>query len=139
MDKDSPSPGTGSPAVAKRIEELQPRLPSLAEDLGELAKLIGFSITGALNKARIITEKVLHGLCQQKGMSWGQAEPTLERMIGPLVSASHIPKNVAIHVRTIQGYTSRGSHYLESALTGCHLDIAVRALIEFLDWSAKTA
>jgi hypothetical protein len=139
MGEESPAPDKKeTPAVHKRLHELQARLPSLAEDLGELGNLEGISITGAMNKTRIITEKVLHRLCTCKNVSWGQAEPTLERMIGPLVSSGCIPKNVAIHVRTIQGYSSPGSHYQESALTGRHLDIAVQALIEFLDWVPET-
>jgi hypothetical protein len=101
-----------------------------------LNELSGISIPSALNKVRYITEKQLHHLCSRGGVAWGQGEPTLERMLGPLVSAGCLPKGVAIHVRTIQAYSSPGSHYQEAALSSCHLDIAVQAVIEFLDWAA---
>jgi hypothetical protein len=138
MDQGSPVPGQGVPRVNERLRGLQARFHSLAADLNELGKLAGISVPGALNKARFVTEKVLHRLCSRGGVSWGTAEPTLERMIGPLVSAGCIPKSVAIHVRTIQAYASPGSHYQESALTGTHLDIAMQALCAFLDWFPPT-
>ncbi len=62
----------------------------------------------------------------------------LERMIGPLVAARHVPKDVAIHVRTIQANTSPGSHFQESALSDSHADIALTALKEFLLWYQNT-
>lgn len=55
-------------------------------------------------------------------------------MIGPLVAGGYIPKNVAIHVRTIQANSSAGSHYQEFELTKSHVTIAQSALIEFLNW-----
>jgi hypothetical protein len=122
-----------NPALSK-LDDLQKRIPELAEDLRTLKTLIGVDVPSALNKIRFITEKVLRGLCEQSGISWGDAEPTLERMIGPLASAGCIPKNVALHVRTIQGNTSPGSHFQESALTPAHVTIALNALFEFLDW-----
>jgi hypothetical protein len=91
------------PTANERLRGLGMRLPYLAEDLVELDKPSGISVPSGLNKIRFITEKVLHGLCTGKQVSWGEGEPTLERMIGPLVSAACLPKSVATHVRTHTG------------------------------------
>jgi hypothetical protein len=133
------SEGGDTRSVNGRLQGLKTKLSFLADDLGELEKLSGISVPSALNKARFVVEKVLHGLCTRKGVSWGQAEPTLERMIGPLVASDRVPKSVAVHVRTVQAYASPGSHYQESALSGIHLAIAKEALVGFLEWVAETA
>src|SRR5262249_37591714 len=62
----------------------------------------GISVPSALNKIRFIAEKVLWQVCDCEGLSWGQGEPTLERMIGPLVAAAWVPRSVATHLRTVQ-------------------------------------
>lgn len=116
------------------IQDLKRKAADLAEDLNALEALLGVDVPSSLNKIRFITEKVLQGLCRSKGISWGQAEPTLERMIGPLVAADCIPKNVALYVRTVQMNTSPGSHYQESPLSESHVVIAQNALVEFLEW-----
>ena len=119
------------------IRELKSKVAGLAEDLDALEALLEVDVPSSLNKIRFITEKVLQGLCKTNSVSWGQAEPTLERMIGPLVAADCIPKSIAIHVRTVQMNTSPGSHYQESALSQSHVTIAQNALIEFLDWYCR--
>jgi hypothetical protein len=129
------APG-GGPSPEDRLQSLLRTLPTFAEDLQVLTRLCGIDAASALNKVRFITEKVLLDLCSSSGVAWGQAEPTLERMIGPLVSAGRIPKNIAIHVRTIQTNASPGSHYQESALSEPHVLIARYALITFLEWFA---
>jgi hypothetical protein len=116
------------------LRELEAALPEFAEDLATLESLAGVDIPSSLNKIRCITEKALFQLCTRKGVSWGEAEPTLERMIGPLVAARCVPKNVAVHVRTIQANTSPGSHYQESPLSSSHLNIARAALADLLRW-----
>jgi hypothetical protein len=116
------------------LHNLKTRVAELADDLGTLEALIEVDIPSSLNKIRFITEKALQNLCKKNNVSWGEAEPTLERMIGPLVSHGCIPKSVAVHVRTIQGNTSPGSHFQESALTPAHVSIAQNALVEFLNW-----
>jgi hypothetical protein len=126
-------------AASERCDELRRRLPALSEDLRALQELCAADVPSALNKMRYITEKALHQLCLARGVLWGQAEPTLERMIGPLVSARCLPGNIAIHVRTIQGNASPGSHYQASALTASHVGIARSALLEFLEWFAASA
>lgn len=118
------------------LQELSKRLVDLSTDLQALEGLLELDIPSSLNKIRFITEKSLHKLCKSREVSWGQAEPTLERMIGPLVSTGYIPKNIAIYVRTIQAYTSPGSHYQESALSNAHVRFAQEALLEFLQWYA---
>src|ERR1051326_4795091 len=97
----------------RQLQGLKIKLANLSADLESLEYLLEVDISSALNKVRFITEKVLYNLCTKKSISWGQAEPTLERMIGPLLSAGVIPKSIAIHVRTIQTNTSPGSHYQE--------------------------
>jgi hypothetical protein len=116
------------------MQQLKARLQDLRKDLETLESLVSVDVPSSLNKIRFVTEKVLHKLCRSKGTSWGQGEPTLERMIGPLLAGEHIPKSVGIHIRTIQNYTSPGSHYQASTLTASHLRIAQDALIEFLWW-----
>jgi hypothetical protein len=109
----------------------------LREDLDALQKLSELDIPSALNKIRFITEKVLHTLCTLNKVDWGQAEPTLERMLGPLVSTKCIRKDIGIHLRTIQSITSPGSHYQEARLATSHLDTAFIALAGFLEWYSK--
>jgi hypothetical protein len=126
-----------APATNDRLRELQVRRSALADDLRELGELMRISVPSALNKVRYITEKELHRLCRRDGVSWGQGEPTLERMIGPLVATGSVPKDVATHIRTIQTNASPGSHYQESALSRSHLDIAMQAMVELLDWAGQ--
>jgi hypothetical protein len=119
------------------IQQLKHKVQDLTGDLEALEALLEVDIPSSLNKIRFITEKVLQALCKSKGVSWGQAEPTLERMIGPLVAANCVPKSIAVHVRTIQMNTSPGSHYQESALSQSHVAIAQNALLEFLEWYCR--
>jgi serine/threonine protein kinase len=125
--------------TCRRLRDLGGKLVDLADDLRVLEQLIVMDVPSSLNRMRYITEKVLFQLCQKHGVAWGQAEPTLERMLGPLVAAGHVPKNVAIHVRTVQGYTAVGSHYQASSLSVAHAVIALAALTEILRWSAGAA
>jgi hypothetical protein len=120
-----------------RFEHIKRTVADLADDLDSLEKLLDLDVPSSLNKIRFITEKTLQALCRKHGVAWGQAEPTLERMVGPLVSSDVIPRNIAIHVRTIQANTSPGSHYQESPLSTSHAAIAQNALIEFLDWYCR--
>jgi hypothetical protein len=121
-----------------QIQQLKEKLADLSEDLASLEKLLGVDVPSSLNKIRFITEKVLHTMCIRRGVTWGEAEPTLERMIGPLTSEGVIPKNIATLVRTIQTNTSPGSHYQEHALSQTHVTIAQTALVEFLEWYFST-
>jgi hypothetical protein len=120
------------------LHELRMLLGDFSDDLLALENILGVDVPGSLNKIRYITEKVLHRLCTAKSIPWGEGEPTLERMIGPLVAAKAIAKNVAVHVRTIQANTSPGSHYQESPLSNSHATIAASALGEFLFWYHTT-
>jgi hypothetical protein len=122
----------------KELTELKQNLPELAQDLANLEKLLAVDVPSALNKIRYITEKVLHGLCTKSGVSWGQAEPTLERMIGPLAAAGRIPKSAAIHVKTVQLVASPGSHFQESELTQAHVEIAMLGLAGLLEWLSSS-
>jgi CHASE2 domain-containing sensor protein len=133
------TPGRLQALKAKLSAHPDARLTSFRDDLQALEQLAPLDAPGALNKVRYITEKVLHQLCLARNVSWGQAEPTLERMIGPLVAAGWVPKNMAAHVRTIQAYSSPGSHYQESPLSQAHVRIAQEALVELLDWYVTAA
>jgi hypothetical protein len=114
------------------------RVPAdVSEEIRSLERLSQGDVPSILNKIRFITEKVLYNLCVRSETSWGQADPTVERMLGPLVARGVIPRNVAVHVRTIQINASPGSHYQESALTRRHAVIAQEALMEFLEWYAQ--
>jgi hypothetical protein len=132
--KEAQKPIRGS---EQQLTELQGKLPSMAEDLGALEMLLSVDVPASLNKMRYIVEKALLELCAWKSIDWGQAEPTLERMIGPLVAAGCIPRNIAIHVRTIQTNASPGSHYQESAMSNSHVTIALSALTAFLNWFSE--
>jgi hypothetical protein len=103
--------------------------------LEDIEQLAGICIPSTLNKIRYLTERILVLLCKRYEIAWGQAEPTLERMIGPLVAGNIVPKNTAIHLRTIQSNASPGSHYQESPLSRSHLNIASQALVEVLEWA----
>jgi hypothetical protein len=133
------SPQDGPATETDRLHALRKRLSSVAGDLQSLETLMPVDIPSSLNKMRFITEKVLHELCVRKNVGWGQAEPTLERMIGPLLAGGFIPKNVVIYVRIIQVNVSPGSHYQESALSQANVKIARDALVEFLEWVASGA
>jgi hypothetical protein len=112
-------------------------LPEFDADLRALENLLStpnVDVGSTLNKIRYVTEKVLYTLCTRDSISWGKAEPTLECMIGPLLAKGTIPKNVGIHVRTIQTNASPGSHYQETPLELSHVRHAQCALKEFLDW-----
>jgi tetratricopeptide (TPR) repeat protein len=118
----------------QRLRALENRVEEIGEDLRVLRDLLDRDNQSALNKIRYVTEKVLHRLCSERGVSWGSAEPTVERMIGPLVAAKALPKGVALHVRTIQTHASPGSHYQEEPLSATHVHLAQLALVEFLEW-----
>jgi hypothetical protein len=121
--------------LSGQLEELGQRLPALAADLDALGKLRRTpDVNSGLNKIRFITEKVLHDLCRRHGVTWGDAEPTLERMLGPLTAEQSIPKPIAPYVHTIQKCASPGSHYQEIALSPAHVTLALQALVEFLQW-----
>jgi hypothetical protein len=129
----------GDPAdtSAERLLSLKGRLPDLAPDLSALEAVWGVDLPLVLNKVRYITEKVLHRLATGAGVSWGEKDATLENMIGPLTSRKVIPKNVAIHVHTIQKNASAGSHYQEHPLSEPHGAIARAALVELLEWYSQ--
>ena len=55
-------------------------------------------------------------------------------MIGPLRAKKILPAPIASHLRSIQSTTSPGSHYQMDKLTDSHVQIAMLALIELLDW-----
>lgn len=114
-----------------QFQELKNRLQDLRKDLDALESLVEIDIPGSLNKIRFVTEKVLHKLCTAQNLSWGHAEPTLERMIGPLLANGSIPRNIGIHVRTIQSNANPGSHYQEATLGQSHLQIAETVLLSF--------
>jgi CheY-like chemotaxis protein len=121
-------------SASNRIHQLSTQRTTLSADLSALNALSITDIPSTLNKVRYISEKVLHSICQQRGIAWGAGEATLERMIGPLTSTGTIPKDVSIHVRTIQANTSPGSHYQEANLSEAHALIAEQALFEVLEW-----
>jgi tetratricopeptide (TPR) repeat protein len=106
----------------------------MRDDLGRLRALAGFDSASALNKCRYISERVLRTLCDQTGTSWGKTEPTLENMLGPLVARGVIPKNIGVHLRTIQANASPGSHFQSEPLSDAHVFIAVVALLDVLEW-----
>jgi CheY-like chemotaxis protein len=120
--------------IRQRLQAQGARLPELSEDLRALDRLFETDVQSALNKVRVVAEKVLHRLCTDQGVSWGSAEPTLERMLSPLVSSGVIPKDVGVHVRTVQTNANFGSHFQQSAPSSAHLAIAANALAEFLVW-----
>src|SRR5258706_16232876 len=107
-----------------RLRTLETRVGELSSDLRVLRTLVEQDHASALNKIRYVTEKVLHKLCQEHAITWGNSEPTVENMIGPLIAKKVIPKNVALHVRTIQTNASPGSHYQETPLTATHVQLA---------------
>jgi hypothetical protein len=114
-------------------------LPELSGDLAVLEQLLALDVPSSLNKMRYVTEKVLQQLCARHHVSWGDAEPTIERMIGPLVSARCVPKNIAIYVRIVQLTTSPGSHFQEAGLSDAHVRIGLLGLSGFLGWVADRA
>jgi hypothetical protein len=131
-------PPTGDDRSAEgRLQTLAQTLPDVAEDIHVLTQLSRIEVASALNKIRFITEKILHRLCISNDVSWGQAEPALARMLGPLIAGGYIPSDIAIHVRTIQANANPGSHYQEAALGDSHVSIARHALIGFLEWFAQ--
>jgi hypothetical protein len=134
--KETQKPAGGS---EEQLSALVSKLPSLADDLRALVLLHQVDVPSSLNKMRYISEKVMLELCTDKGVAWGQGEPTLERMIGPLVAAGCIPKSIAVHVRTVQTNASPGSHYQEVALSSAHVTIALSALTAFLNWFSENS
>ena len=118
----------------KRIEHIEETVNEMRSELRTLRVLMQTDHPSALNKIRFITEKILSQMCKDHAVTWGKAEPTLENMIGPLVAAGCIPKDIAIFVRNIQSNTSPGSHFQESPLSAPHVQIAQMALVEFLEW-----
>src|SRR5438128_1321389 len=95
----------------EQLRALHGELPQLAAELQTLDQLLELSdVNPPLNTIRSITERVLHELCLQKGVSWGQGKPMLERMIGPLAAGAHLPDDVWLHVQTLQRYGNPASH-----------------------------
>jgi hypothetical protein len=124
--------------VQDRLRDLRRVLVDVSDEIQSLEHLLQVDVPSSLNKIRFITEKLLHKLSIRHNTRWGEAEPTLERMLGPLVSQRVVPKHIAVHVRTIQMNASPGSHYQEFALTRTHAIIAQQALIEFLEWYSQS-
>jgi tetratricopeptide (TPR) repeat protein len=124
-------------ATEDRLRTLETQVEELSADLRVLRTLVEQDAASALNKIRYVTEKVLHRLCGEHGVSWGNGEPTVENMIGPLIAKKVIPKNVAIHVRTVQTNASPGSHFQETPLSATHVQVAQIALLDFLEWFYK--
>ncbi len=120
-------------SLEARLDRLERSLDEQASDL-RLVRSYLADPHATLNKVRYITEGVLHRLCKQHGISWGKAEPTLENMFGPLVAGGVVPKNIGIHLRTIQTNASPGSHFQETPLTASHVNIALLALVDVLEW-----
>jgi hypothetical protein len=127
-----------SGSVEAKLQVLAQAIPSMSDDLQALQRVLGTDVPSSLNKIRYVAEKILFRLCRQTQVSWGQGEPTLERMVGPLIASGCLPKNVAIHVRTIQSNSSPGSHYQEFELSTSHVEIASQALLELLGWFKTT-
>lgn len=121
--------------IQARINHLEHTVAALRADLLTLRQVVALDdVSSALNKTRVLTERVLYELCREHDVSWGKAEPTLERMIGPLVSRGVLPKTIALHARTVQANASPGSHFQENALVGAHVHIALLGLLEILEW-----
>jgi len=120
--------------TSRRLRRLETVVADIRADLELLQELVGRDAPSALNKIRYVTEGVLQGLCERHAVTWGGGEPTLERMIGPLLAAGAIPKHIAIHIRTIQTNASPGSHYQAAALGATHVQVSQIALVELLEW-----
>lgn len=116
------------------LVRMEHEIGELADDLRVLRTLSAVDIGSALNKVRVITERFCVAMCHDHAIKWGEAEPTVERMIGPLTSAGVLPRAIGLHVRTIQNNSSPGSHYQQHPLNRSHLEIALRALVEILAW-----
>lgn len=119
-----------------RLSGLAERLPAWSQELGTLDTLLDVDVAASLNKMRTLTERMLYELCVAHDVSWGKGEATLERMVGPLLAAGRLPKQVGIHVRTVQSNASPGSHYQEEALDEQHLTVTLLAFVAVLDWYA---
>jgi hypothetical protein len=126
-----------SPDGRSRLRALQASLPAYGEELGLLERLLDLDPAASLNKMRTLTERMLLELCSEHQVSWGAAEPTLERMIGPLLAGGHLPRHVGLHVRTVQTNASAGSHYQPHPLDDEHATVALMALLAVLEWSAS--
>jgi class 3 adenylate cyclase len=124
-----------------QLASVKSKLPEdFAKDVVDLERLLDVTdFPRVLNKIRYITEKVLFQLCTDNGIQWGKDEIMLERMIDPLRSNRILPRNVAIHVETIQRHAGAGSHFRQDPLSHAHVTIALTALIEFLNWFALGA
>lgn len=118
----------------ERLRRLEGTVAGMSSDLKMLRALLTQDHASALNKIRFVTEKALHTLCTTNQVGWGNGEPTLENMIGPLLARKIIPKNIGVHVRTIQSNASPGSHFQETPLDATHVHVAQVALVEFLEW-----
>ena len=124
--------------LLERLDDLEDKLDHFSNDLNVLKQLHGFQDSQAqLNKIRYISEGVCTYLCKEHSVTWGDKEPTLERMLGPLRAAKVLPAPIHSHLRSIQSTTSPGSHYQQDKLTESHCQIALLALIEVLDWYIK--
>lgn len=121
-----------APEIVSRIEQLAGRNAELATDLRKIEQLAPLDVQSSLNLIRRICEAHLLALCKRTETSWGDAQPTLERMIGPLIAKKHVPSGIAAHVRTVQAITSPASHHQADEFGGDHLDVAVRALLNVL-------
>jgi two-component system response regulator AtoC len=133
-----PLDGLGGVLVAE-LRQLQTEAPDLAADLANLERAMPGDIPGSLYKIRYLTERILRQLCSQQHVSWGKDEPTLGSMIGPLIFSGCVPRNMSIHVRTIQTIANAGAHFQESPLSERHLAIALAALIPFLQWATESS
>ena len=121
--------------LVDRLEHLETKLAHFSKDLKVLQQLHSIQDPQAqLNKIRYISEGILQLLCKRYDVGWGKSEPTLERMIGPLRAKKILPAPIASHLRSIQSTTSPGSHYQMDKLSDSHVQIAMLALIELLDW-----
>jgi tetratricopeptide (TPR) repeat protein len=120
--------------IDDRILRIETTIAEIGGELRKLRQLAGIDHGSALNKVRYVTEMVLRRLCEERAVSWGKGDPTIESMVGPLVAHGCMPRNVSIHVRTIQANASPGSHFQSDPLSNAHVQIAQLALVDLLEW-----
>ena len=122
-----------------KLRKLEQQIVQFADDIEVLQRLNELDDANAqLNKVRYIAEGILHTLCIENEVKWGNKEPTLDRMIGPLRSQKVLTAPIAAHFRSIQSTCSPGSHFQKNQLTRSHTQIALLALVEVLEWYVTT-
>lgn len=118
-----------------QLQVLKSRLPSYRPDLASLERALRDpSVSFAMGEIRRIAERVLRELPGRKPEEGDRSSLMLDDLIRQAMESDLITVGVEVYLRTIQGNANPGCHWQEKSLERSHVQIALIALVETLEW-----